>query len=358
MYSGVHFKLSSNIDLSGLSWTPIGSANNEFAGIFWGDGHTISGINCHIYADYAGLFGKVSGTIDNLSVKGNVSGYNYVGGICGASIDGMIQNCSNYCDVSGQKFIGGVSGYGGNHLHNCVNYGAISGQDLVGGITSYWSEASQDNCSYYFDDCANYGEVLASSGSAGGIIGKVSCTSNGGTTSKFDMYRKVYCNIRNCANYGHVNGAYAGGICGYASASGSFTNRTYGKETYIGYVMIINSINNATVQGANCGALVGHAQCAYSSSRYWGDVSVGDSYWMYDISSQIGNEKGIGSTNKTDYEDPYKWYIRANGICSFNNTDLLSLLNNWVNNATTSDSSFLHWKYETVGGYSVPVFER
>lgn len=358
MYPGVHFKLSSNIDLSGIAWTPIGSTNNEFAGIFWGEGHTVSGINCHIYADYAGLFGKVSGTIDNLSVKGNVSGYNYVGGICGASVDGMIQNCSNYCDVSGLNFIGGVSGYGGNHLHNCVNYGTISGQDLVGGITSYWSEASQDNCSYYFDDCANYGEVFASSGSAGGIIGKVSCTSKGGTTSKFDMYRKVFCDIRNCANYGHVNGTYAGGICGYASASGSFTNTTYGTETYIGFVRIINSINNATVQGANYGALVGHAQCAYSSSRYWGQVSVGNSYWLYDISSQIGNEKGIGSTNKTDYEDPYKWYIRANGICSFNNTDLLSLLNNWVNNATTSDSSFLHWKYETVSGYSVPVFER
>lgn len=71
-----HYKLTSDIDLGGVEWTPIGYYSElykdtvAFCGVFDGDGHTIS--NFKITKDsvvYVGLFGRVvGGTIKNLNV--------------------------------------------------------------------------------------------------------------------------------------------------------------------------------------------------------------------------------------------------------------------------------------------------
>ena len=50
-YAGVSFKLTSDLDLSGVEWAPIGNMNDMethstlFLGSFDGDGHTISNLN-------------------------------------------------------------------------------------------------------------------------------------------------------------------------------------------------------------------------------------------------------------------------------------------------------------------------
>lgn len=73
-FSGKHFKLTKDIDLSKALWTPIGVTNPStkrfFNGKFDGDGHTIS--NMHIVWTYdsgteisLGLFSRLSGTAAN-----------------------------------------------------------------------------------------------------------------------------------------------------------------------------------------------------------------------------------------------------------------------------------------------------
>lgn len=73
-FSGKHFKLTKDIDLSPALWTPIGSWNpktpNFFAGKFDGDGHKISNMHiCWTNADGQeaswGLFSRLAGTAAN-----------------------------------------------------------------------------------------------------------------------------------------------------------------------------------------------------------------------------------------------------------------------------------------------------
>lgn len=52
------------------AWTPVGTETKPFAGIFDGEGHTISGIYMSTSKAYAGLFGNVAdGTIQNLKLE-------------------------------------------------------------------------------------------------------------------------------------------------------------------------------------------------------------------------------------------------------------------------------------------------
>ena len=59
-WQGKHFLLTENIDLDGITTTPIGNDSLCFSGAFNGGGHTIS--NAVIIlpeTDYVGLFGNV-----------------------------------------------------------------------------------------------------------------------------------------------------------------------------------------------------------------------------------------------------------------------------------------------------------
>ena len=76
-YAGVSFKLTSDLDLSGVEWAPIGNMNDMethstlFLGSFDGDGHTISNLNytSDVYNCGAGLFGVSCGEVKNLTLE-------------------------------------------------------------------------------------------------------------------------------------------------------------------------------------------------------------------------------------------------------------------------------------------------
>ena len=94
-------------------WTPIGNSisGNPYEGTFNGDGHTISGLYINnSTADDQGLFGYVSGKVQNLSVSGSVSGNNFVGGVVGDN-SGTVINCAFSGSVKGSGiYVGGVVG--------------------------------------------------------------------------------------------------------------------------------------------------------------------------------------------------------------------------------------------------------
>ena len=143
-YSGNYFKLTSDIRLntddvptSGNEWTPIGNGTAKpFSGIFDGAGHVISGLYISDAA-FPGLFGKVSGTVQNLVVQGSVTGGDEAigeseaaGGICSTS-EGEIQNCGFYGKVSDSTdmlSIGGVAGIG--NATNCWYY-SLNDEDTM-----------------------------------------------------------------------------------------------------------------------------------------------------------------------------------------------------------------------------------
>lgn len=145
-YTGVHFKLTADIDLNNYPWVPIGRESSSFGGTFDGAGHIVKGINTKPYFDtyyqYAGFFGHgYNMIIRNLAVCGFISGNqqvnsNVIGGIIGDAY-GKIENCINLCNMN---MGGGITAriWEQVNINNCVNYGNGASGGIIGeGIPYY-----------------------------------------------------------------------------------------------------------------------------------------------------------------------------------------------------------------------------
>ena len=145
IYSGKTIVLDADINLGGKTVKGIGGGSN-FAGIFDGQGHTISNftVNASDRDYYAGLFNQVShgGTVKNLTVKGaTIIGNSMVGAVA-SSVDSnaVIDNCKAIdCTLIGAKKVGAVVGYSAgstvtnNYAENCkVYYGEKEGAEVLG----------------------------------------------------------------------------------------------------------------------------------------------------------------------------------------------------------------------------------
>lgn len=92
-YLDRNIRLTGDIDMTGYDWVPIADEATVFSGIFDGRGHRIEGLTIDGGAlQYVGFFGRVSGTIRNLSISAQVNGGSYAGGLVGHLIGGGILN--------------------------------------------------------------------------------------------------------------------------------------------------------------------------------------------------------------------------------------------------------------------------
>ena len=213
-YENTYFKQTADINLIGSAWTPIGTVtdNNEirpFKGKFDGGGYKITNLKRTRSTtgsnSYVGLFGYVeNATIRNCNVKGEVEGYNDVGGIVGdAGVNTKILNCSFQGDVIGTgEEVGGIAGRtsGGCEVSGCYVTGIVTGGKYAGGIAGYACGTIQN--------CYALAEITATGVDAGGIAGGV-----------YDV------TIENCYYSGNVSAEdCAGGIIGYTVSSKKIEN--------------------------------------------------------------------------------------------------------------------------------------
>jgi hypothetical protein len=141
-YTGVYFKMTTDIDLNNNEWTPIGwhstnTNNRHFKGNFDGYGHSITNLKISTAKSgtTAGLFGAInSGYIKNLAISsGSITWGGSVGGVVGSNFSGTVSGCSNAAYMKGTAYVGGVSGYNVKAsgsvvfpiVTNCYNRGAI-----------------------------------------------------------------------------------------------------------------------------------------------------------------------------------------------------------------------------------------
>lgn len=144
--SGYTVQLLSDIDLGGREWTPW----LTFSGTFEGNGHTISGLSVtkvtESAATYAGLFGQLNGTVNDLHTAGSISvtaTEEYTkeidaGGIAGNVNGATLNGCTSACTVtvsragtSGATYAGGIAGYA---THSC-NFGGVAYTGAADGVT-------------------------------------------------------------------------------------------------------------------------------------------------------------------------------------------------------------------------------
>lgn len=189
-YSGNYFKLTTDLDLNDLAWTPIGDATHQFSGNFDGAGHTISNLKITAATTNAGLFGVVSGGIyKKLTVQGSIASSanatNAGGIIAYATAACTIDSCTNKVAIGKEnKCVGGIIGRGVNvSCLNCINNTLLSGKEYAGGLIGY----APNTTTTEIENCINYGNITSEICS-GGFIGK-----------------GLKINIQNAINFGTIN---------------------------------------------------------------------------------------------------------------------------------------------------------
>ena len=202
-----NYVLAQNIDFGGNSYRPIAyKSGTSFTGKFSGNGHTISNIGVKYDDDIVGLFGTNNGLIMNLAVSGEVTGEEYIGGIC-AKNEGTIYSCSFDGEVKQSATtqrkgkVGGICGTNYATISNCFNSADVSGNDYIGGICG--EMCGKDPVVVY---CVSVGKVSGFTGSAivGGICGYGNGISYGGSSElshcRFDMDVSGSINLINGGN--------------------------------------------------------------------------------------------------------------------------------------------------------------
>ena len=253
-----YYKLTADIDLGGMDWTPVGMLVKPFRGIFDGNGKKITGLNVSDSGDFLGLFGYNLGTIKNLTVSGCVTNTStskseehgdadFVGGVAGFNAGTMIDVDSNVVvDASGANNVGGIAGFNTSGkwvdsrdvgdeegvkrtsagaegiIQRCGNAGFVAGRMKVGGIVG-------ENAGTV-EKCYNKGTVVnmktfGGSG-VGGIAGR-----NGNNNTKYETGIIKSCYnagtvVLDCYNIGKekdedgkiiTTGRWAGGISGWVN---------------------------------------------------------------------------------------------------------------------------------------------
>ena len=245
-----HYRLANDITLAN-DWQPIGTYKLPFAGIFDGDGHTISGLtitesNCN----YLGLFGYIDGaSISNVKLVGAkidvsyplpnespvyvglLAGYvasgapfdgistddqsfinveligdntSHIGGLIGRA-EGYVsfENSTNRADVTANcDSVGGLIGHSDSAvgIYASSNYGDIIGINNVGGFIGY------PHASVVVESSFNWGNITGTGNYVGGMMGQ--------SSPKFTF--------SDSANYGVINGtSIVGGFVG-DSGDGEF----------------------------------------------------------------------------------------------------------------------------------------
>lgn len=232
-----HFILTQNIDAtitstwnSGQGFEPIGpSSSTPFTGTFDGKGFKIikltiirqSTTGVGLFGNFNNSFGAISNVgLDSCVVIGNER----VGALVGNK-NGIVQNCYSTGSVNGAKSTGGLIGRNGGVISDSYSMCSVGGSEEVGGLVGVGSNIT---------NCYATGNVFASLGDAGGLVGEV--TSNGGT-------------IFNCYASGNVtstNSLYAiGGFIGRSQA-GTIdlcysTGKVSGNAVVGGFIGTLNS---------------------------------------------------------------------------------------------------------------------
>ena len=261
--SEMTFKQTADIDMQGVSYTPIGVEETApFKGTYDGDGyfvknisHSISGANNH-----SGFVGRLEGTVKNVNLKDcNFTAYR-AGGIAGGLGEGsVIQSCN---------VIGGT--ITGTDTNPQSSHGSA-----IGGIVGYnYKQQAVDNC---FVTAAFSGDAR----DKGPVVGRTS----GEASSIINCY---YVNTPGGNTIGTQVTVYAITLGDGITVTGNF--RTVGKTAtntyYFGKEGDVITLNKAGFSGTyyvNDEAIVGNTFTMPAA-----DVTITDSDWR-DLQTQLTN---------------------------------------------------------------------
>ena len=268
---GYYFKQTADIDLTGVTWEPIGySGSYYFAGNYDGGGHSITNpvstgkVDPDGFAT-AGIFGWVAfGSVENLHVKNanfvatGQNNYSYVGGIAGVCYGSSIKNCSvENSSLESRR----------NNNNNCA--GSIVGYSTGG----------------TFEKCAAENNQIRTMAYGGGFVGEVDDDPDYGVgNSTFTNCYTANCSISSKTD--DVQGvSLVGGFAGEMTDSRLTIQNSYVYQTTL-------STEGTAVPGIKAtGVFAGHL---------WGNSTIDDRNCYY---GACGTTENAGKASEKTEED-------------------------------------------------------
>ncbi len=267
---GYYFKQTADIDLTGVTWEPIGySGGYYFAGNYDGGGHSITNavstgkVDPDGYAT-AGIFGWVAfGSVANLHVKNanfvatGQNNYSYVGGIAGVCYGSSIKNCSvENSSLESRR----------NNNNNCA--GSIVGYSTGG----------------TFEKCAAENNQIRTMAYGGGFVGEVDDDPDyGAGNSTF-----TNCYVANCTVISETDDSQGTSFSG--GFAGEITDSTLTIQNCYVYQATLSTVGNAVPQGT--GVFAGNL---------WGSSTIADTNCFFGACGITENAGTAGEKTEEDF---------------------------------------------------------
>ena len=298
VYKRGYYKLMNDVDLTEWinakspkeGWPAIGK--NGISEIFFdGGGHTVSGLWCKTDAGYNGLFSNFpGGYIRNLNVKvadgKSVSGGDYTGILIGRFAKGTINNVTVEGNVASTCRGGGIVGGAEDLTINSASFAgkvtSTSNDAKLGGIAGETNGGKLTRCSANADIEAT-GENTIAGGLAGVANSDISVSYSKGSVTLTGA------------------GSYAGGLLGQNLSSGTVAN-CYSQAS------ASSKLYAAGLVAYNYGAVSNSYAKGNVSSQYYGAGVVG-----YNDGANATLSGCVAGNPKVDISDQSGWTIRVLG---------------------------------------------
>jgi len=271
-YHGYYFKQTADIDLTGVSWEPIGySGSYYFAGNYDGGGHSITNAVSTGKVDpdgfaTAGIFGWVAfGSVENLHVKNanfvatGQNNYSYVGGIAGVCYGSSIKNCSVVNSSLESKR---------NNNNNCA--GSIVGYSTGG----------------TFEKCAAENNQIRTMAYGGGFVGEVDDDPDYGVgNSKFTNGYVANCTVISKTDDSQGT-SFSGGFAGEITASTLTIQNCYV------YQATLSTVGNAVPQ-----------ETGVFAGNLWGGSTIADTNCFFGACGITKNAGTAGEKTEEEFKN-------------------------------------------------------
>ena len=269
---GYYFKQTADIDLTGVTWEPIGySGSYYFAGNYDGGGHSITNavstgkVDPDGYAT-AGIFGWVAfGSVENLHVKNanfvatGQNNYSYVGGIAGVCYGSSIKNCSvENSSLESRR----------NNNNNCA--GSIVGYSTGG----------------TFEKCAAENNQIRTMAYGGGFVGEVDDDPDYGAGNS--TFTNGY--VANCTVISETDDSQETSFSG--GFAGEITDSTLTIQNCYVYLATLSTVGNAVPQGT--GVFAGNL---------WGSSTIADTNCFFGACGITGNAGTAGEKTEEEFKN-------------------------------------------------------
>lgn len=346
--------LTETTTVTDSNWTAIGTSSKPFTGKIDGNNYKISNlqIGTKTTSSYQGLFGYTrSGEIKDLTIETTSTGINggsYIGGLVGYNNGATIENVSVKGNVTGTDNIGGLIGYNNGNVTNARAEGTIKGMNYTGGLIGQKVGGTVESCK-------TSGKVIINNNGNRSYIGGLIGYNNGNIiksysestiiTSTTSSYNCNYVGglvginsslIEKSASSGNVqmytgNGIYIGGLVGQnnSTITNSYSTGEVEGIQYVGGMIgynngnVTNTYTISKVKGNSyLGGLIGYNYSGTITNSYWTKERSGQGSSAGGTILTLENlEKESSYTNwrfkQNDNDTEYIWYMK-NGLPELN----------------------------------------